>query len=214
MKALFLILLSASALFAAYAVPVLDMTTTPPPTSVEESPQLVVIATPPKIELPPLPSAPPKLEPPPKPIKVEAAAAAAIPPPPLPIIDNIELDDLVDRDDDNDDNNGDGSVYSDSDDDNNDKKDNDNDGDVESDAPKAKQQKILKFVVQNTTTAKRTKLEAKNMICSIDGDHLVCSSVDLDKVAFEPTECTVAADNNNLTICRRSLAAYSAHSTD
>ena len=191
---LFLALLSAAA-----ALPVLDNTTPPPTAAQAEEPALINAASIPKIVIPPLPSAPHKPEQPP-PVK-PPPTAEPIPPPPPPIADaayadDVELDDLVaDGADDSDGPDGD--------------HDDDDDGDSEK-STKAKQQQ-LKVFVQNTTTtnAKHPKLEAKKMTCSIENDHLVCASVDLSKVEFEPAECTTATDNNNVTICRRSLAAYS-----
>ena len=186
---LFLALLSAAA-----ALPVLDNTTPPPTAAQAEEPALINAASIPKIVIPPLPSAPHKPEQPPPP----PPTAEPIPLPPIAdaaYADDVELDDLVaDGSDDSDGPDGD--------------HDDDDDGDSEI-SMKGKQQQLKAFVQNTTTNAKHTKLEAKKMTCSIENDHLVCASVDLSKVEFEPTECTTATDNNNVAICRRSLAAYS-----
>jgi len=186
---LFLALLSATA-----ALPVLD-NTTPPPTAVEE-PALINAASIPKIVIPPLPSAPHKPEQPP-PVKPPPTAEPIPPPPIADAADaayaadaaDVELDDLVDDGSDNGSDGGD-------------------DGDSDDSSIKTKQQQLKAFVQNTTTNANHPKLEAKKMTCSIENDHLVCASVDLSKVKFEPAECTTATDNN-VTICRRSLAAYS-----
>lgn len=123
----------------------------------------------------------------------------------LPLLDKVDSDVDEELDDSNNNNNADVS-----DDDN---------GKAEEPQQKGKQQ-LIKALVEKaaeepaptiksehpTPPKKPLLFEAKYMVCSIVDSSLVCSSVDLSKIVFEPTECSSVDGTTKYTVCKRALA--------